>query len=591
VCAFCVGKDCGVGEDYQEFEEAIREMRTWPEDFINKIICGDCLEVMKEMPDKSIDAIVTDPPYGLEFMGKDWDKLWDKRNPENNKDWYDPRSGGFQKKNPISFRGKNPNYKAGLEAQLWHTQWLTEAFRVLKPGGSMLVMGGTRTFHRLMVAIEDSGFIIKDTLAWNYGSGFPKAQDFSRATLKKFLREWLGDVDHFRYKDGGFQFDCPHNCHLCDELFQFFQVNDKDGEHKQGDAQEYNRPSEPLAKTLSDILCKYKASYASLFCHPSKQDYLFHIVSSDGQLSQEEFSDLCQLYSEQLKQAGSDRAISQAYKDSSNVDVLSCEFVLEKFEKFCHNYDISQLPSYKYCNRINQFIQAKLLKGHKIGGLKPAWEPIVYAVKPPEGSYIDNVLKWGIGAVNMDECRIETEYKQDRITNSNQSIYGGNALLKSKTIQTTSRDGNSKGRFPANVILDEEAGRVMDEMSGSAGQKVKPGYIRKSEKTKNTYGKYKFNPNEIDYTDNGGASRFFYCAKASKSERGENNKHPTVKPIALFEWLIKLVTREGQIVLDPFLGSGTTAEACKPLYRDFIGIEKNPDYCKIAEERLAQGVL
>ena len=114
------------------------------------ILKGDCIEVMKAMKPNSVDAIVTDPPYGLEFMGKEWDKLWDKRNGKLT-------DLGIQKQGD-PFIGKNlSQYRAGLEMQLWHTQWLTEAYRVLKPGGSMLVMGGTRTSHRLACAIEDCG--------------------------------------------------------------------------------------------------------------------------------------------------------------------------------------------------------------------------------------------------------------------------------------------------------------------------------------------------------------------------------------------------------------------------------------------------
>jgi len=641
------------------------------------ILKGDCIEVMKAMKPNSVDAIVCDPPYGLEFMGKEWDKLWDKRMPKENKERYVSPDGCIRKTNPVTNKLNLPNYKAGMEMQLWHIQWLTEAYRVLKPGGSMLVMGGTRTSHRLACAIEDSGFILKDTLAWNYGSGFPKAQDFSKATLKKFLREWLEDVDHFLYKDGDFQFDCPYNCHLCDEVFHFFQAIDQDRENKQDDVQECSHPFGTLAETLSGILCKCKASYASLFFRPAKQDYQLHIISSDGQLSQEEFSDLCQLYSEQLKKAESVDVIPQAYRDSSNVDVLSCEFVLEKFEKFCHSYDISRLPSYKYCNRINQFIQAKLLRGHKIGGLKPAWEPILYAVKPPEGSYVDNVLKWGVGAVNVDECRVGYKDDKDRAVpfgnTKGKKVYGRTSYLESITEDYGDWKTNHKGRFPANVILSHHpecvqvgmkrvkgtapigkpsigkpaklnrvgssmnvhpnpmyysdkdgletveswdchpdcAVRLLDEQSGNLSQVGGP------KKTTHDKGMFKIGqPGQVYYDGNAGASRFFYCAKASRGERnaglegmerkecfnlghkdnpGRNapkksyprqNNHPTVKPIKLFEYLIKLVTREGQIILDPFIGSGTTSIAAHNTGRKCIGIEKEDDYLEIAKRRI-----
>jgi len=153
------------------------------------ILRGDCIKVMQALKLNSVDAIVCDPPYGLEFMGKEWDKLWDKRKPRENKERYISSDGCIRKTNPVTVKLNLPNYQAGTPMQLWHTQWLTEAYRVLKPGGSMLVMGGTRTFHRLMCAIEDSGFIIKDTLMWLYGSGFPKAQDLGKMIDKRFKRK------------------------------------------------------------------------------------------------------------------------------------------------------------------------------------------------------------------------------------------------------------------------------------------------------------------------------------------------------------------------------------------------------------------
>ena len=118
--------------------------------------------------DNSIDAIVTDPPYGLEFMGKEWDRLVDKRDPAKNNLPIDIGSKGRTTNPYISSR---VTYSAGLTAQQWHIAWLTEAIRVLKPGGSLLAMGGSRTSHRLACAMEDCGFTIKDTLMWLYGSG------------------------------------------------------------------------------------------------------------------------------------------------------------------------------------------------------------------------------------------------------------------------------------------------------------------------------------------------------------------------------------------------------------------------------------
>jgi len=177
--------------------------------------------------------------------------------------------------------------------------------------------------------------------------------------------------------------------------------------------------------------------------------------------------------------------------------------------------------------------------------LKPANEPIVLARKPlSEKTVAENVLKWGTGGLNIDGCRVGTE--QITIRGGGAKYYDGyKSGLPNNSVNIT-----NQGRFPANVILDEEAGKLLDEQHK-------------------------------------GASRFFYCAKASRKERGEFNKHPTVKPIALMEYLIKLVTPPEGIVLDPFFGSGTTAIAALNTGRYFIGIEKEKEYVDIAKKRIA----
>ena len=449
------------------------------------ILKGNCIEVMKAMKPNSVDAIVTDPPYGLEFMGKEWDKLSDdvvskswntkgrsmtakpKRQPDSPGGRHatktsptpNPRCrkcgrvihGTDTKKGFVVCHCKEPEIYMpntyAVKMQFWHTQWLTEAYRVLKPGGSMLVMGGTRTFHRLACAIEDSGFIIKDTLMWLYGSGFPKAQDLGKMIKKK---------------------------------------------------------------------------------------------------------------------------------KTGKVGVVPRGWL-----------------------------------GFKVGGIKPAYEPIIWAVKPPEGSYVDNVLKWGVGAVNVDETRIEAP---EGLTKGGCTKYGG---IFGNDSKVNNPEGNSKGRFPANVILDEEAGKLLDEQSGNH-KSGKVQNIKEAYKGESNTGLLRGGSNfQNQHGDSGGASRFFYCAKASRGERNAGlegmeekdlhwssghknpgsfqadgtkkkatNNHPTVKPIRLFEYLIKLVTREGQIILDPFIGSGTTAIAAHNVGRKCVGIEKEDEYLTIAKRRI-----
>ena len=147
-----------------------------------RLLHGDCVEVMRGLPECSVDAIVTDPPYGLEFMGKEWDNLTRNlmRAEEGSRDA--ERVAGYEG-NYAGRRSKLPDYSKTNTpaAQAWHEAWAREALRVLKPGGHLLAFGGTRTYHRMACAIEDAGFEIRDSIHWVYGSGFPKSLDVAKA--------------------------------------------------------------------------------------------------------------------------------------------------------------------------------------------------------------------------------------------------------------------------------------------------------------------------------------------------------------------------------------------------------------------------
>ena len=189
--------------------------------------------------------------------------------------------------------------------------------------------------------------------------------------------------------------------------------------------------------------------------------------------------------------------------------------------------------------------------------LKPAHEPIVMARKPlSEKTVVDNVLEWGTGGINIDGCRVEGKPR----TSHKDGNKVGNYQSEKKYGQIA--DGavcdGAEGRFPANIILDEEAGKMLPD----AGQ---GGY---GEETTSS------------------ASRFFYCPKTSKSDRSEGNNHPTVKPTDLMAYLIRLVTPKGGIVLDPFMGSGSTGKAAVREGMEFIGIERENEYFEIAKSRI-----
>jgi site-specific DNA-methyltransferase (adenine-specific) len=236
--------------------------------------------------------------------------------------------------------------------------------------------------------------------------------------------------------------------------------------------------------------------------------------------------------------------------------------------------------------------------------LKPAVEPIVLARKPlSEKNVTRNVLKWGTGGINIDACRIpiqegeDLRRKQGLNRNTSCPIAPNNGYI--------SLDDVNKGRFPANVILDEYSASELDRQSGISKSRIRePTY-----KDNGVYG-YGMSLKDVSvrgYDDVGGASRFFYVAKAKRDERyfycydcddvfpmreyfrHKDHKvefHPTVKPLKLIEYLVKLVTPPNGIVLDPFFGTGTTGVACEKLGFRWIGIDVNEIYCKIAMKRI-----
>jgi hypothetical protein len=217
--------------------------------------------------------------------------------------------------------------------------------------------------------------------------------------------------------------------------------------------------------------------------------------------------------------------------------------------------------------------------------LKPAHEPIAVARKPlSEKTVAANVLKWGTGAINVDGCRIEARDKDalqknwDRVQSKSQGI--ASVGLKAVDLSVN----KPTGRWPANVMHDgsnEVLGLFPDTKStvwkgGSGGSGLYKG---------------KFGDGVVGgFSDQGSAARFFYCPKASKQERkphfGVKNNHPTVKPIALMQYLIRLITPPDGVVLDPFMGSGTTCLAADRERIKFIGIELNKEYFDIARARI-----
>ena len=464
-----------------------------------RIIAGDCIEAMKAMDADSVHAVVTDPPYGLAFMGRSWD----------------------------DFKPK--------EYQEWCEEWASEALRVLKPGGHLIAFSGNRTHHRLFSAVGDAGFTIRDTLTWHHGQGFPKGSDVSKYIDESDF-ERKHDADAFRE-------------YLKESRGEMGLSTTDVAEHFADEGQD------PTG-------CVWNWENVSL---PEWEHYI-------------ELKDILNLddrFDELMSKEGADREVvgkhpspaSEIYGNEQDADVDVTAPATTPAEKW---------------------------NGWK-SQLKPATEFAVLARAPmSESAVYRNVLEHGTGALNIDRTRIpvpEDDHKgkggggvherwigEDDPTNK----YGDGFKYKPTD--------HSTGRYPANLLLDGVAARMLDSQSGECGDLIGTGPAGySSDSTKTAYGEYTERSN-VAYNDSGGASRFFYTAKASKSERtidGQiENEHPTVKPLDLMEWLVTLVTAPGQRVLDPFAGSGTTIMACKRLNRDGIGIERDEDHADLARKRV-----
>jgi DNA modification methylase len=497
---------------------------------LNKIYQGDCLEVMKTFEDNSIDAIVTDPPYGLSFMGKKWD--------------YDVPS-----------------------QEIWE-----ECLRVLRPGGYLLSFAGTRTQHRMAVRIEDAGFEIRDIIMYVYGSGFPKSLNINKQLLKKVNCGNMEEYERNKQKTKS-------------QMSQMWKATILTTLAKK---ENNNRGS--LQELLEDL---EQGEQYEIFTSSSIREEI-QIPERQRQSCLERWSDLptsqgelhckCKICSLPTGIFVNGKKRWLCYGTQTNNGETSWEVIDEN--GVCSSYKSQSIgQSLGELNVVCKQCGTQIIRSEGLGSaLKPACEPITVARKPiSEKNLASNFLKWGVGGINIDECRVDG--------GDGNKIRKGGATMKDTNV--TNFQGQTKdytgGRFPANLIHDgsDEVVSLFPNTNSSARPNCDGKNYGENTQTLN------MKKNTIflgGFNDSGSASRFFYCAKASKSERNMGNincTHPTVKPIALMEYLVKLVSREGALVLDPFAGSGSTLIACKKLNRNYIGIELTEEYIPIIEARLS----
>ena len=460
---------------------------------------GDCLEVLRTLPDASVDAVVTDPPYGLAFMGKRWD--------------YDVPS-----------------------VEIW-----AECLRVLKPGGHLLAFAGTRTQHRMAVRIEDAGFEIRDMIAWVYGSGFPKSLDVSKAIDRMDASE---EQERRRLRFTAWVRSTGVTSRQIDEA-----TGTNMGGHYTTAA------SQPAIMTREHLeACR-------------------HLLGDVPEWVERE-ADIRSVESRNMAER---EVVGQAWRVDRKEGAV--------------NYG-GGTPCGAYNITAPATPEAQQWAGWGTA-LKPALEPITMARKPLEGTVAANVLQWGTGGLNVDGCRVgTTKDVPASVSKKAPANCYGKFAEGGETPGVGGHDPNL-GRWPANLIHDgsEEVVGLFPETGPARRNAVSDGravpFMQAGDSaTGGTSGRR--DPSN-SHDDNGGsAARFFYTSKASRNDRSDGNTHPTVKPTDLMRYLCRLVTPPGGIVLDPFMGSGSTGKAAMLEGFEFIGIERDPAYYAIAERRISK---
>jgi DNA modification methylase len=571
---------------------------------------GDCRTVLATLDDASIDAIVCDPPYELGFMGKAWD-----------------------------------NSGIAYDVTVWQ-----QCLRVLKPGGHLIAFGGSRTYHRLAVAIEDAGFEIRDQIQWIYGSGFPKSLDVSKAMDKQAgaVRDVVTDKREDMF--GEYEVDKRHES-PADSIF---------GSEQMAKHVPITAPATDLAKQWQGWGTAAKPAFepAVLAYKPHEAEHgiiLANLIKLEAQLwlmwfastaewnstsnphdlsvvlsiaqwtaaelihtrddlcGQMDTSQFAEVMTSCLSIVTSWKSIWSEASNAGNTFII--ETVLSpiigwttlksSLSHLTPNFITRELMQHGgdwlgVLSAASPFIVAsKKLKStleliaveraisrtSNPGSIdsKTTNEPAVLARKPLCGTVADNVTAWGVGALNIDGTRVggPGRYRKDE-------GIGDPGMWAGKKQQSFA-DMHTAGRWPANVIFDEEAALLLGEPSRFF-------YTAKASKAEREAGLYYEEWRVIAERDKSGnflTSDWCYDPRSAnggyenKPTQPRANHHPTVKPLALMRYLVRLVTPKGGKVLDPFMGSGSTGCAAVLEGCNFVGIDITPEYVAIAQKRIA----
>jgi DNA modification methylase len=610
-----------------------------------RIVHGDCLDIMATLPEASIDAIVTDPPYGLQFMGKEWDKLW--RNDTAADAAYVERTAGEL----TSRARKLPDYSASNPRQMqeWHEAWARAALRVLKPGGHLLAFGGTRTYHRLAVAIEDAGFEIRDQIGWAYGQGFPKSLDVSKAIDKAAGAE--REVVGIRQYAGG-HVQRSSDDKLSPPIGTFKRTQDDRQETASATAEAAawagwgtalkpawepicvaRKPLESPAIPVRDIIeaqlrdlgfgeirwqkdsangaaksgtprsssstvvqraAEISADHAGTNARPSTAaPSLNGFVTLGESGTKTTQADLKSTHDRPTDDYGNKSsphtetpvpAAATANQPSSPSTISTAAAPLTERPSTGKSTPKSEgkasQPDTGSFAGIATGLTGSLAHVHinRQSDGSFSWPTDLPEHVPARGLTVAaNVLAHGTGAINVDACRIASGSEHMRgtvTTGQTRNTFGKQAASFVAT-------DSPLGRWPANLVHDGS-----DEVLAAFPETRSAGNVNPTNQSIGYGGAAVRTVLPINYQDSGSAARFFYCAKASRSERGASNDHPTVKPIALMRWLVRLVTPPGGSVLDPFAGSGTTGLAAMAEQFNAVLIEQDAHHVAIIRDRI-----
>ena len=625
---------------------------------------GDCIETMKAMPPESVDAIVCDPPYGLS-----------NTTPAQVADTITKWAGGDRGHVPTGrgFMGKSWDAFVPPPA-VWD-----ECMRVLKPGGHMVVFAGSRTHDLMGLSIRLAGFEMRDSLAWLYGSGFPKSHDVGKAIDKLAGAErevalvptkpgnalnpgGIGGEGRGGWRDESapatpeaVQWDGwgtalkpghepvvvarkPHAisgildgigselARLEDECRPSVNGAAKSSAPTPAASPEVRTATAPesaatphegeQARTTPTGAAAGSSAATDTSAFESEGETCWSTVTSWRAC----WAELCELTSTSITSTASSLTTDLRTLWSSIASLTATS---------TPGSPTSVLTSPSTASAVDSLFAATVLRLRATlalsapesatastphvpqdAGGSSAFEPIVLARKPlAEKTVARNVLAHGTGALNIDGCRIGTEERTQRgigagafrlhgfstVEELREAAAAGGKCPDGRDAAATLARWDAvadtppeivSGRWPANVLLDHHAAAWVDEQSGV----LKSGALKPYQQANREHYSGSFpEVREVNTPANeGGASRFFYSAKAPKSERPnvDGVQHPTVKPLAIMRWLIRLVTPPGGVVLDPFAGSGTTIEAALIEGFDPVGIEMEADYLPLIQHRI-----